>query len=204
MPYCPHCGFSIEETMTYCPRCGAQRKTLLRAQNEAVSTTGSNGIKPRTILVNGFLIGLGIALGLVGLVLALFFNSLFLSLRENTFLIGGLQTQRLFGLLISSSFLIGMIGVQFLVLGSLNQWNRNAQRAWNLKDFKSRLASGLMTFGFLVTTLVLNSVIADFYAFSNVNEGYVWFAVYPMISVGVIFWVLGILLLIIPRKDSKS
>jgi len=141
-------------------------------------------VKPSTNLANGLTIGGGIALLLVGLLIAFALNGIY-SQQTNYLAAEGVQVNTfIFGFrdlvfLISLGADIAILGFYLLVLGSLNQFSVSVRTALQVKDDRARLGHGLITGGFIFSALSSLNLIHN--AYFPLRAG--WFGLVTLIFV---------------------
>jgi hypothetical protein len=202
MPYCPTCGFKLDENMAFCPKCGTPLKNQFSAEKTAVQGKNGDVIKPKTILANGIIIGSGIALLLIGLIAVFALNSTYVGLRGFLSSDGLPSNAITFTLrdtveLISLSFVFAALGAYFLIIGLLNQFSRRARTSWKRKDIQARIGNGLMTGGF-----VLGALSASGYVRLSYNSELGGLGIFSSLMLaGIIMWAAGLILLLTPRHN---
>jgi|WetSurMetagenome_2_1015567.scaffolds.fasta_scaffold41346_2 hypothetical protein len=166
MCYCSKCGSLVGVNDTFCNNCG----TVLNIQPPIPPnpTYANFPIKLSTNIANGIYIGSGVALLIVGLLIALAIDGVYWE-QTNYLSTQGIQvniyTSGISNMvhLISLSSLIAMLGIYLLILGSLNQFSLSVRTAMARKDDRARLGNGAITGGFIFSALFSQKFIDQLY-----------------------------------------
>jgi hypothetical protein len=165
MPYCSKCGSPVGISDTFCTKCGTYLNTQPSFQLHTYVNFPS---KPSTNLAYGLTIGGGLALLLVGLLMALALNGIYAQ-QTNYLAAEGLQVNTYgFGLnslvhLISLGIYIAFLGAYLLILGSLNQFSLKVRTAMLRKDDRTRLGITSISGGFIFAALFSQTLIEQLY-----------------------------------------
>ncbi len=162
MPYCPKCGSLVTESDRFCSKCGAvqsRKKDVLNLQFPP---------KPSTNLGNGIIIGSGITLLTLGIVGAFALNSYYWE-QTRALAAQGLPINpynvQLSSVIeyISLSWVSVFFGIYFLAIGLPSQLSPLVRAVWARSDYTARAGNGLITGGFVFSTLSAMQAIREFY-----------------------------------------
>jgi hypothetical protein len=166
MPYCFNCNSVVTEQDKFCSKCGIATRTQVSLQPNLAKS--NRKIKSTTNLTTGAMIGGGVALIIVGLLIAFSLNALY-GQQIGYLSAEGIQVNIYsFGLdnlvlLISLGALIAMMGVYSLLLASLTYFNDKVRFAMERKDSRARVGNGLLSAGFITSALFSADLIQQFY-----------------------------------------
>lgn len=203
MSFCPKCGSQVNKEDKFCGKCGTQLSSYPSFVGSANSRFPP---KPSTNLGNGIVIGSGITLLILGLIGAFAFNAYYWQ-QTSALSSQGLPVNPYNATLntpiefISLSWAAVFFGIYFLALSVPSQISPVVRAVWSRSDYTARAGNGLITGGFVFTTLSAAQVIRDFYVPDNFGypQGFVIF-----ILIGVVMMVVGISLRIVSYLRSRK
>ena len=147
-------------------------------------------------MANGITIGVGATVLAVGLFLVFSLNAIYnqqisylaaLGVEVSNF---GLGLDNLIFLL-SFSALLAIMGVYLLAIGTLVQLSPRVRAAWERKDSKSRMGTGLISGGFTFASLTAASGIRDLYF--PVTASWYTYAEVSLVVIGLLMILAGAL-----------
>ncbi len=193
MPFCTKCGFPASETEKYCSKCGTLLNNALFSLNHTTHSMQGKKINFST----GALLGSGVAMLCTGLIVAYFLDSFYWQLTnylesnqlQVNIYASGIDNLILF---ISACGLVTITGIFVLAMGFLN-FSDKARFAMSLKNDGSRVGRGLITGGFVATSLFFLNLIREQYL--PIASNVIWYMLIPCLVGGLIAILVGALLI---------